>query len=196
MPFLAYSVKIEVISGTVEITFTAGDGRVATASLDAGNSLVAEPDTLTITAPLTNPDDVVIDVGGQEYTLEPGETLDITPPEITSISASPSVLWPPNHKMVKVTVEVDATDNSGSAPFCCILGVSSNESINGPGDGDTEPDWDYADDPLVVLLRAERAGGGDGRVYTIEVGSTDASGNAATDTVEVIVPHDQGKGKK
>ena len=141
-------------------------------------------------------DDVVIDVGGQEYTLEPGETLDITPPEITSISASPSVLWPPNHKMVKVTVEVDATDNSGSAPFCCILGVSSNESINGPGDGDTEPDWDYADDPLVVLLRAERAGGGDGRVYTIEVGSTDASGNAATDTVEVIVPHDQGKGKK
>ena len=121
---------------------------------------------------------------------------DVAPPEIISISASPDELWPPNHKMVEVTVEVDAEDNSDPAPVCWILGVDSNEFINGPGDGNTEPDWDYTDDPLVVLLRAERAGGGTGRVYTILVDCRDTSGNIATGTVDVIVPHDQGKGKK
>lgn len=99
--------------------------------------------------------------------------------------------------MVKVTVEVDAEDNCDQAPFCYIVAVTSNEPINGPGDGNTEPDWElFTDEPLVVLLRAERAGGGNGRVYTIHVECMDASGNIGTDTVDVIVPHDQGKGKK
>ena len=45
------------------------------------------------------------------------------------------------------------------------------------------------------MLRAERAGGGTGRVYTICVKCEDASGNIAEATVDVTVPHDQGKGK-
>jgi hypothetical protein len=120
---------------------------------------------------------------------------DTTPPTINSISADPDELWPPNHKMVEVTVSVDAEDICDPEPFCYILGVSCDEPINGPGDGNTEPDWEFTDDPLVVLLRAERAGGGDGRVYTIDVVCEDASGNITTDTVDVIVPHDKGNGK-
>jgi hypothetical protein len=121
---------------------------------------------------------------------------DTTPPTINRISANPDVLWPPNHKMVEVTVSVDVEDICDPEPFCWILGVSCDEPINGPGDGNTEPDWDYTDDPLVVLLRAERAGDGDGRKYTIDIVCEDASGNITTETVDVIVPHDQGKGKK
>ena len=48
---------------------------------------------------------------------------------------------------------------------------------------------------LVVLLRAERSGSGSGRVYTIQVSCTDALGNVAMGTVDVIVPHDQGNKK-
>jgi hypothetical protein len=120
---------------------------------------------------------------------------DTTPPTINSISADPDVLWPPNHKMVEVTVSVEFEDICDPEPFCYILGVSSNEPINGPGDGNTEPDWEYTDDPLVVLLRAERSGGGDGRIYTIEVECMDASGNITMVDVEVTVPHDKGNGK-
>jgi hypothetical protein len=42
----------------------------------------------------------------------------------------------------------------------------------------------------VVLLRAERAGGGDGRTYTIEATVMNADLNSATSRCAVIVPHD------
>ncbi|MHC4594735.1 MAG: hypothetical protein ACYS19_07290 [Planctomycetota bacterium] len=91
---------------------------------------------------------------------------------------------------------VECEDICDPEPFCCILGVTSSQPINGPGDGTTEPDWELFDDEsLVALLRAERPRGGTGRIYTIIVECMDASGNTATAIVEVTVPHDQGKGK-
>lgn len=122
--------------------------------------------------------------------------VDDAPPEIQSISASPNVLWPADHKMVEVRVTVDAKDNSDQTPMCVVVRVKSNEASNGPGDGNTEPDWQFTDDDLTVLLRAERNGGGTGRVYTIYVTCTDGSGNFTDAAVEVTVPHDKGKGKK
>jgi hypothetical protein len=121
---------------------------------------------------------------------------DVEAPTVNSISADPEVLWPANHKMVDVTVTVEAEDNSEQKPMCMIVKVTSNESANDQGDGNTDPDWEFTDDPLVVLLRAERDGGGTGRVYTIDVACMDAAGNVAYTTVDVTVPHDQGAGKK
>jgi hypothetical protein len=119
---------------------------------------------------------------------------DTTPPTINSVSASHSVLWPPNHGMVNVTVTVDAEDICDPAPVCNIVDITSNEPIDGLGDGDTAPDWEITSD-LTVNLRAERAGVGTARVYTIYIECTDASGNTAAATVEVTVPHDLGEGK-
>ncbi len=114
-------------------------------------------------------------------------TFDTTPPVIRSVTASPAVLWPPNHKMVGVTVSVDAVDNSGSPVTSEIVSVTSNEPDDGLGDGDTA--GDIRDIRRAsVRLRAERSGLGDGRLYTITVRSVDAHGNAATATVGVSVP--------
>jgi hypothetical protein len=43
-------------------------------------------------------------------------------------------------------------------------------------------------------LAAKRAGNNPaGRIYTVTYSATDASGNKATASATVIVPHDQGK---
>jgi len=120
---------------------------------------------------------------------------DTTAPVIDNLAASPDTLWPPNHKMVSVTVAVDASDNCDAQPMCQITSVSSNETANGSGDGNTASDWEITGD-LTVKLRAERSGTGDGRFYTITVTCADACGNSSEEATAVVtVPHDKGKGK-
>lgn len=112
---------------------------------------------------------------------------DTTAPVLSSIVASPSWLAVPNHKMIAVTLSVRATDAVDATPQARIVSVTSSEPVNGTGDGDTAPDWNITG-PLTVELRAERAGMGPGRTYTLTVECADASGNAATGTVSVFVP--------
>jgi hypothetical protein len=117
---------------------------------------------------------------------------DITAPVIASVSANPNTLWAPNHKMNAVTVTTSATDFCSGVPTCAISSVTSNEPINGLGDGNTAPDW-IVTGANTLQLRSERAGVGSGRVYTIGVTCTDASLNSATSYTTVTVAHDQGK---
>jgi hypothetical protein len=114
---------------------------------------------------------------------------DTEAPTITNESVSPSTLGPPNHRMVDVAVSYNTADNC-TAPGAIIrsLSVASNEPVNGTGDGDAAPDWQVVNANL-VRLRAERAGTGSGRIYTITIGCTDAAGNTATKNVTVAVPH-------
>jgi hypothetical protein len=108
------------------------------------------------------------------------------------VIASPNTLWPPNHRLVNVTVSYDVTDTCSLTPSSCTLDVTSNEPINGTGDGDTSPDWIILD-ANHVLLRAERAGNGNGRIYTITITCVDSSGNSSSHSVTVSVPHDRGR---
>lgn len=112
-------------------------------------------------------------------------------PGISGVSATPEVLSPPNHKFVDVTIDYTVTDD---CPNTCVLTVSSNEPINGSGDGNTsEGDWQVID-AHHVLLRAERAGTGNGRIYTITVTCTnDTNKESSVRTVTVLVPHDPGQ---
>ncbi|HEX3071670.1 MAG TPA: hypothetical protein VHX14_24115, partial [Thermoanaerobaculia bacterium] len=121
---------------------------------------------------------------------------DTTPPTIVSITGSWVNIWPPNHKMVTVTLTVIATDLVDPAPTSHIVSVTSNEADNANGDGDTTPDI-LITGPLTVQLRAERDGGTSGtpRIYTITVATSDASGNTAHGTVTVSVSQaSNGKG--
>jgi HYR domain len=118
------------------------------------------------------------------------DVVDTTPPVIGNLTATPNVLWPPNHRMVPVVTGVSVSDVCDASVECHIVSVSSNEPVDGTGDGHTAPDWVVAG-PLTVNLLSERAGGGSGRIYTIAVQCTDASANTTSRTVEVTVPHDQ-----
>jgi hypothetical protein len=121
--------------------------------------------------------------------------VDTIAPVIVSVSVKPKVLWPPNHKMVSVAVDAEIIDACGSTTWE-IISVSSNQAAKGGGSGNKSPDWKITGDHT-VSLRAERSGKSKSdRVYTIKVRATDDSGNKSeVSTVEVTVPHDQGKKK-
>jgi len=90
---------------------------------------------------------------------------------------------------VDVTINYAVTD---PCPNTCVLTVSSNEPVNRTGDGDTSPDWQVVD-AHHLLLRAERAGNGNGRIYTITITCTnDTNKQSSTRAVTVLVSHDQG----
>ena len=114
---------------------------------------------------------------------------DVTPPVFNALGASQTTIWPPNHRMVPVTLSASVSDNRDPAPTSPrIVSVTSNESADGTGDGHTSPDWNVTGD-LTVELRAERSGHGDGRVYTITVESVDRSGHVGRSAVTVTVAH-------
>jgi hypothetical protein len=94
--------------------------------------------------------------------------------------------------MVRVQLNARAEDSCGPLDLK-IVKVTSNQAVNGHGDGNTSPDWEIIG-PLTVLLRAERSGKQHKREYTIRVRFADGAGNAAFESVNVVVPHDQGDG--
>ena len=121
---------------------------------------------------------------------------DTTPPEI-SVSLSPNVLWPPNHKMVDVQAAVTINDIGDPDPTWELVSITSSEP-------EQEPEKKHSPDimghepgtpDLEFQLRAERLGKGNGRVYTITYQAADSSGNTVLKEAVVIVPHDMGKGK-
>jgi len=115
---------------------------------------------------------------------------DAQPPSIEGLSVTPSVINSNNHKMIDVTVSYTSSDNSGASSVCS-LSVTSSEPLNGSGDGNTEADWEVID-ATHVRLRAERAGNGTDRTYTITVTCVDAAGNSTSASTTVVVPHDNG----
>lgn len=148
---------------------------------------------------------LTLTVGSHEITLRvtdqaglfDTDTIDVavtdtTPPEI-SVFLDPDILWPPNHRMVTITAEANASDIC-SAPTVVLQSISSDEPDDAPGGGDghTADDIQGADIGTAdfgFLLRAERAAGGDGRTYTVTYSATDSAGNETEGSAEVFVPH-------
>ncbi len=132
-----------------------------------------------------------VDSRGNRATKTQQVTITDTTPPTATLSLSPTTLWPPNHKMVTITPTLTASDLSG---LVTISGptVTSNEPVDGLGDGDTSPDW-IVTGTYGIQLRAERSGKGDGRIYTVTYTVTDQAGNAKSVSATVTVPKSQGK---
>lgn len=152
---------------------------VATANLPVGTHTF----TLTVSDGTdTNSDEVVVEIA------------DTSAPELTYTQETGN-LWPPNHKMVLVLSGISASDLVDGATAVNVT-VTSNESSNGRGDGNTEQDYEivtHPDGTVDVYLRAERSGKGGGRTYTVAMSAADAAGNDASASVTASVAKSQGK---
>jgi len=122
----------------------------------------------------------------------PVTIADTTPPKIAPV-ADQTYLWPPDHRMVRILIQTNVSDNSG-LPVTLAAFVSSNEPETGLGEWDVGPDWNVvAIDPvqgtIALDLRSERSEHGSGRKYTVTIMAADQSGNVATANTEILVPH-------
>lgn len=106
---------------------------------------------------------------------------DTTAPVITSVVATPGTIWPPNGKMVAVSVSVEATDDVDAAPQCSLHSVLSN------GGGSTDA---VVTGPFSAEVRAQKNSDGSERAYTVKVGCRDAAGNQSWGSATVVVSKD------
>lgn len=139
--------------------------------------------------------DLVVSDGYDSTTCAAVVHIDDQRPPIIVVRDEPLLMWPPNHKRREITPDMmivsaeDACGNPIDIFDAVVMEVRSDEPEDGNGDGRTLEDIRVLC-PNVVHLRAERAGGGNGRVYTIVYSIVAENGVAAEAEATVIVPHD------
>lgn len=109
-------------------------------------------------------------------------------PPVMTCKATPSVLWPPNNKMVPVALNVTAVSAAfGPTPF------SLKSVTTSAGNAATDVAGFVIGQPSVTgFLRASRPGNAKaGESYTFVYQSVDPVGLTGTCTATVTVPHDQ-----
>jgi YVTN family beta-propeller protein len=145
---------------------------------------------------------MTLPVGNGPQALAVLVQTDNAPPEV-SLSVSADILWPPNHKMVPITVQIAVSDDQDPNPTIQLASITSNEPCSDATDANNSlklkganPSTctDIAEAAIgtnddTFLLRAERFGySAVGRVYTITYKVTDAAGNETLASSVVQVP--------
>ena len=143
--------------------------------------------------------------GGTAFANMRAVVQDTTPPAAT-VTLTPGVLWPPNHKLVPIEAMVQVRDACDSRPQVSLISITSNQPDSGLDESDVPGDIlgaTFGSDDRNFLVRAERAGEATlglttaaiklGRTYTAKYRVTDKSGNAVVVSGKVTIPHSQGK---
>ena len=113
-------------------------------------------------------------------------------PLAITVSASPGSLWPPNGKMVPVTVSGTILDTAAGAVVVAPYTVEDEYGrVQPAGSIVPGPSGEYS---FTVWLEASRvARDSDGRQYSISVSATDNAGNTGWNRTLVVVPREPGK---
>lgn len=180
-PVIAVSVSPEANSAgwhnsDVTVTFTATDKLSGVKSVTQPVTVAAEGANQTVIGE-------ALDIADNKSTASVTLNIDKTPPKL-SITATPDTIWPPDNKMVDVTIKGEATDNLSGIDTLTFKVTDEygkvQPSISGFGS--------------IIKLEASRDGNDkDGRTYTISATAKDKAGNESTTSAIVIVPHDQRK---
>lgn len=116
--------------------------------------------------------------------------VDTAAPELT-LTATPSVIWPPNGQMVNVSIHGNGTDSaSGLESVSYVVTDEYGTPLNIPSRVliGSSANWTES-----LASEARREGKDkDGRTYVVVATLTDAAGNTVTATTTILVPHDQG----
>lgn len=153
---------------------------------------------LTLTGSCLCSDSLTVELtvsdGFDETKCETVVYLEDQRPPVIEIREDPPILWPPNHKYRTITPDMviasakDACGNAIGLDAGVVLRIHSDELENGNGDGNTLHDI-LVECGEFVKLRAERAGGGNGRVYTIVFRYSTDNGMSSDVEAKVLVPH-------
>lgn len=117
------------------------------------------------------------------------ESLDTTAPVLSTV-LTPATLGPPNEKLIPIAVTITVKDDYDPQPEIKLESITANE----PLEKEDIKDAKIGTDDRQFKLKAEREGKNKaGRIYTVTYSATDATGNKATASATVTVPHDERK---
>jgi hypothetical protein len=122
-------------------------------------------------------------IGSQSVTIK---VILNEPPDCTPVRPSLATIGPVDHKWRLVRLS-GATDPDGDPVSLTVTGVTQDEPLLGAGTGAKSPDAALGATTDRVYLRQERAGGDDGRVYTVSFEGSDGRGGTCAGTVTVTV---------
>ena len=110
------------------------------------------------------------------------------PPDCSAAVVAPSTLGPPSGELIPIGVH-GITEADGDPFTLTFTGVRQDEPLSRPGTPDATGVGTGA-----LLLRSDRAGKGDGRVYHVAFEARDVLGAACAGEITVCVPHDARRG--
>lgn len=152
-----------------------------------GDQLVETDESFNVI--LSNPSELLSINKSQGTGIILNDDADASLMNCSNAFASPSKLWPPNHKFRTINIE-GISHLQGENFNVAVTSIFQDEPVNELGDGHTEPDARLlgTNHPQV---RSERSGLGDGRIYELSFIAQTDSGDNCEGAVLIGVPHDK-----
>jgi len=177
----------EAASGT--LTFLANTSEITqTISVTVyGDQLVEMNETFNVL--LSNPSEFLSIGKSQGIGIILNDDTDAELMDCSNAFASPSTLWPPNHKFRTINIE-GITHLQGADFSLTVTSILQDELVNELGDGSTESDARFLN-TAQPQVRSERSGLGDGRIYELTFSASTESGDSCEGSVLMGVPHDR-----
>ena len=152
-----------------------------------GDQLVEMDESFNVI--LSNPSELLSINKSQGTGVILNDDTDVSLMNCSNAFASPSKLWPPNHKFRTIHIE-GISHLQGENFNVAVTNIFQDEHVNEVGDGHTEPDARLlgTNHPQV---RSERSGLGDGRVYELSFIAQTDSGDNCEGVVLIGVPHNK-----